>query len=302
MGSVLTVPAYGSVASLIVTLVLYITTTSFIMVYVTKCNLEREVFIFVFSIGWLVFGATSFLQAVIGNAQLVIPDSIHFFRLSTELTISDLSLPSLRKLTEGSLAVLIWNLGYETLSIFGIKKEKYIASLINLLFVSTSTIFTMRIGIIIVTEREVNLKILKYLFLTSGTLHLAVFCHVRDGIILFFLSLLAYCWVLFLSKVKTISSIGNLFGCNVIITIALVFLRNELIFVPAAFLVAAGFTYILDRLIGPSSLNVFNWAAVVIALALVSWFTMRGARPLYSAAFSTYSDVGLHDHLGSSIW
>ena len=110
--------------SLIVTLVLYITTTSFIMVYVTKCNLEREVFIFVFSIGWLVFGATSFLQAVIGNAQLVIPDSIHFFRLSTELTISDLSLPSLRKLTEGSLAVLIWNLGYETLSIFGIKKRK----------------------------------------------------------------------------------------------------------------------------------------------------------------------------------
>ena len=65
---------------------------------------------------------------------------------------------------------------------------------------------------------------------------------------------------------------------------------------------AAGFTYILDRLIGPSSLNVFNWAAVVIALALVSWFTMRGALSLYSAAFSTYSDVGLHDHHGSSIW
>lgn len=196
---------------------------------------EFLIFSTTFAICWFMSGVVAIYSQVLTDGERL--DTIRFYYFSVGLNYRDLDLDTLKTITEGSLAVLIWRQIYDFVAFLGFTKGVYVGILANNFAVSITGILAVRIARRIYGNDQERLNRLVLLFSCCCLFWLFAAFHLRDVFVLLAVTVLVLFWIKFLES-QTIRNLVALLVVSFTFSSFMVYLRTEFAFVPAVFLVA----------------------------------------------------------------
>jgi hypothetical protein len=204
---------------------------------------EQRIFFRMFLFGYLAMGISGFYDYVLGSRDLSGLDSAGFYEASLGM-YRNYSIMDLLTMREGGMAIKIWQMVYDGFGAFGVPKERYIGILVNVLTVTFSAVFAIRTAKLIYGNDTNRLHRLFLMVTLCGLFWMFAGFHLRDALILFFVTAMMGLWIWFLRRpalglrafVIAVVSFGSPWLMQ--------FLRTEFFFLPLAF-AAAGTAAIL---------------------------------------------------------
>jgi hypothetical protein len=198
---------------------------------------EQRTFFRMFLFGYLALGISGFYDHVLGGVSSLTKDAGSFYVASLG-RYRDYSLADLVAVHEGGLAIKIWQAVYDGFAAFGIPKEHYIGILVNILAVTFSGVFAIRMAKLIYGNDSARLHRLFLMLSLCGLFWLFAGSHLRDALVLFFVTAMVGVWIWFLRRptlglrALVVAVVG--FGSSWLMQ----FLRAEFFFLPLALAVA----------------------------------------------------------------
>lgn len=205
----------------------------------------QRAFRLTFILCFLISSLSKAIFSVIPN--IPVPDTIWFYRLSTSYYFDNFS--SMKHLTDGSLAVFIWNHLYRMNVALGFKNEPFIGILFNCFLVGISAGMTIGTAQYIIGSNTGKLRLLGNLFSVCGIFWLYGALHVRDSFSLFFHTLLLYGLV----RVLAVTRMRDIFLLSIIVVLtmwSMNYIREEGTALIAAFCIMGLVSWMLSRFRG----------------------------------------------------
>lgn len=250
-------------------------------------RLERMMYVRVFSVGWLMAGIAAYYAYKFDDPSQNYSDAFSFYELSVRFG-EGMSLEEIKRITEGSAAVVLWRSFYDAFAFFGFQKLRYIGSLLNILFVSFSGVVAVRSARYVYGNDVVRIQRLILLFSCCGLFWLFQAIHIRDSAVLFAVSLFFYFWVRYLSSSSKVNLLA-LAAASACFPFIFLYLRREFFFVPfVAFFAGAVALALFVKSRGRGKLLVALCTLFLFPLVLVS----------YTLIQSDLSELLARGHLG----
>jgi hypothetical protein len=238
LGGLINVASYGSLALLPVLATFFIATYSVLTFTSLGGTYERLMFLKVFSIGVMVSAIAAIYANQFQDPLQISKDAANFFNLAT-FSAEGLSLFEVERLSEGSLAIVIWRAIYDFFAIIGFEKMRYVGIFANLIAVCLSGVLGIKIVRRIFGNDEARFHRLTILFSFCGMFWLFAGIHNRDCWVLLAVTFLTYVWVRFITKPGFGLELLQLLFWNLLSVYYFQFLRSEFAFVPFAMTLAA---------------------------------------------------------------
>ncbi len=198
-GSLINTFAYLSIQPLIVAILVFGIGFGILLFGNVGGYYERRMYSKTFIMYWLISGVSAVYANHFNDMNQLYSDAGGFFLLASDNNRLK-SIDEIKKITNGSFAVIIWGNTYDFFSWFGIARERFIGILINILAVSFTGVISIKTARILYGNDFYRFQRLIILFTYCGMFWLFAGIHVRDAIVLFFITSIVYVWVLFLSK------------------------------------------------------------------------------------------------------
>jgi len=161
-------------------------------------------------------------------------DEEYFYNYSTS---SNLSFEGLFVSgTESVLAISTWNILYRAYGFLGIENLQYIGISFNILLVSLSIVFWIKVVRILFISDDSRLDYFISIYSLSGIYWLFGASHLRESFLLINFSILIYCWIVFLNRKKFKNKI-LIISISLLSIITLGLNRNEYFSLPAVLLI-----------------------------------------------------------------
>ena len=140
---------------------------------------------------------------------------------------------------EGYLALSIWRWLYEFLGNFGFSDDRFIGISLNCMLVAFSGVITLKTCDILYKSDQKRLNRITIYICLCGIFWLFASLHLRDAFVLLFVSILLYYWINFLHYPTTFIQILFLLIICIVLSLGLLFLRREFVFLPGFFAISA---------------------------------------------------------------
>ena len=242
IGSLVNLIAYFSLNPFFTFLIYIILGRLLLLLFTITGFYELKIYYRVALVGWLMSGISAIYVTFFKDNYQIFSDAGSFFYLSINNDVSTVSIIEIQDYFENALPIYIWNTVYNFFSYLGFPKERYIGILFNTISVAISGVFTVKIARIIFCNDIKKLRLLMHLFSFCGLFWLFSSIHLRDSLVLLFVTIITYFWIFFLCNKTTLKSIFLIIVINLFAFIFFRFLRVEFTFVPIAFLLAAMFS------------------------------------------------------------
>ena len=211
IGFLLNFAAYGNFYSTLIFLCLfYFSKLTKVFFFKNQKNDVQDIDLWLFSIFYFL-SALSELSYIYFGSEAMPPDAIKFYdaasdpywdfnNLSTEF-IYGFETESFRGLKEDFIPILIWNKFYKFTNFLNIETGRYIGIAVNTLFL----VWTSYIGLSIIrSTKDLNDKktenFYKILFCANGIFWMYGSIHIRESLIIFFISILLKVWINWINK------------------------------------------------------------------------------------------------------
>lgn len=186
-----------------------------------------------YSIGLLWISVSCYFRIYLNdNSQNEGSDAFFFYKVASANL--DISLVQLVILSEGSLAIIIWEKIYKLLSSVGFGETQLFGLLVNNTLMALSCVISLK-GISSFFDND-SKAIINYINIYSccAIFWLFTSIHVRDSFIIFFTAILLYYCTIFVLRYD-VKSFITLLLIAVALTLIFPFLRSEFIFIPFVF-------------------------------------------------------------------
>ena len=211
IGFIFNFAAYGNLYSFIVYIVIYYFSKLTKGIFLKKQNNnDKDIALWIFILIYFFSGLLEILFINLG--PFAMPSDVYSFYVNASdlnwnlanfdsQIISGLEIDNFRGLKEDFLPIFIWNQIYKLFNFIGIPAGRYIGTAINTLFI----VWTSYLGFGIIRSTEyLNNKgtenFYKFLFCANPLFWLYGSIHLRESIILFFVSLLLRVWINWINK------------------------------------------------------------------------------------------------------
>ncbi|MDB9800324.1 hypothetical protein OAB91_00510 [Alphaproteobacteria bacterium] len=271
LGSVVNALAYLSLQPVFLALIFLAVGMAILTVTPARGFYERRIFVRSFSMYWLAAGVASVYVNILNDPAEFGFDAATFFHLTSSGEINNLSLIEIQGRYENAAPIILWNAFYNGLAAIGFERDHFVGILLNVFLVAFTGVLAIKMARLIYGEDPTRFRLLIFLFAYCGLFWLFAGTHVRDGLILLFVTALAYCWLFFINKpdiglrlllVMTTSLLGSAY---------MGYLRLEFVFVPFAMAAAGTVALIIGRKARQGRLVVYIlvFAGFVTSLALL---------------------------------
>ena len=279
MGSLLHIVAYESVEPIVACAIVFLLGTCLLRISSVGGDFERVGFRLVFSIGWFMAGVAAVYANYLNDPSQNITDADWFFDLASGSESG--SLEDFRAITEGAGAVVFWRAVYDTFAIIGFEKGRYLGVLVNVISVALSGVLAVKMARLTYGNDASRLNRLIILFSLCGLFWMFAAIHIRDGLVLFGVTALAYVWTQYLAKPKVLSLLFVV-GSTVFAFGFFGFLRTEFVFVPMAMLVAGVAAVLMfDKSRGYR--KVISYTMVFVGIVMVGVVYLSFQKELFGA-------------------
>jgi hypothetical protein len=197
---------------------------------------EYRIYYLVFSINWFWAGIAAIYANLFADAMQNYSDAAMFYEIASSKTSIE-TIDELKVLVDGSGAVFVWGLIYDFFRVIGFESGRYIGILINIILVSFSGVFAQKIARLMYPHDVTRYNRLAILFSLCGMFWLFSAIHLRDAFILFSITVLFYTWIRLLVNFST-KNLMLLMLTNAAVLGALVYIRQEFIFIPFLMLIS----------------------------------------------------------------
>lgn len=242
LGTALVLISYKSVEPLVLAVFYYALLRTGLRLSGGNTTEDSRLLNLVFAAGWAASGIGAFYLQVFDDFYQIESDIGGFFELaSSEQPITDLLL--LSYITEGALAVLVWQKVYYFFDVLGFEREHYIGVSLNMTAMTISALLCSKmIQNIYGYDRE-RIRRFAFLFATCGLFGMMAGLHLRDAIVVLAVTILSYGWVRFLSEASSVKALLIMTSLTLLISITLGYLRAEFVYFPAIYFLAAVFSF-----------------------------------------------------------
>ena len=242
LGTAFVIIAYLSILPLILAIIhLTAILTGMILLGVTGRE-DLRLAILVFSAGWMAMGIGGIFLEVYKDPGQLSSDAMHFFRLaSAEDAITDLE--TLRRLTGGALAVVLWQWVYDLFAMIGFPRAQYVGIMVNVSVMTVAAILGGRMIQTLFNENVNRLRRYALLFASSGLFWLFAGLHLRDAIATITVTFLTFIWVRYLASPGSFRRLVFMVAFTMLLTPFLTFLRTEYFIFPVLYLATAAFSF-----------------------------------------------------------
>ena len=272
LASFLSIISYSTIYPIIVAIFFFVIGNIFLSFYFIGGVQERIIFNRIFLIGFLVSGIASiYASFYLDNIQLS-SDPAGFFDMAIK-DAKNLPITEIQVLYEGALAIYIWRSIYDFFFNIGFEKERYIGILFNVFQYAMTAVIALKITNNIYGNDLYRFKLLKRFFSFCGVFWLFSSIHIRDVTILLILTLLTFIWITFLSNRKDFKNVFYLILSNLLISIAIFFLRGEFLFTPFIFLILGVFTSI--KFSNKKEKNIFFYFFLFLCITIIFYLTFE---------------------------
>ena len=304
LGSILNVISYLSIEPVILSVVFYyvgIIVVRFCFALNRNITFEVAAYRLVYVVMWFAAGISA-VYAQLFDDPSQLNDAIDFYNFSTSVEYAEFKLVNYQALTEGAAVIIIWRTITDFFEMFGFSDGMYVGILVNVLFVSFSSVLAVQIRRHGYGDDEIRIKTITYLFASCGLFWLFSSIYIRDAAVLFFVTLLSYLWSRYIYN-RSWLNLVLVFSGSIALSGLFVFLRAEFLFVPVAMFFAAITAIIM---FGDGSKLRFGLAIfVTFTVAVIALFTIDVFSDFFKALVEgnrQYSEaVQSNDSLGYSL-
>ena len=145
---------------------------------------EYKIFLRLFSLTWFVSSICFLIDLNFSYENYLTTDMYEFFEISVQ-NLSSLSLVDLSRISNGFGAVLLWNTVYNFFELLGFASKEYIGVLLNIICISFTGLFVIKIYKKAFNSNPYDLKKLIFFFSTSSLVWMFSSLHLRDVYSLF---------------------------------------------------------------------------------------------------------------------
>jgi len=246
VGSFLNILAYDSIEPLFAAIIFLAVGIAILRFTALGGHFERAMFMSVFSICWFMAGIAAMYANFLLDPGQLYADPANFLWLARNDAFIGLGLEELEQISEGSLAVLVWRVFYDGFAAFGFEKGRYIGILVNIFTVAYAGVIAVKITRLLYGNDVSRLKRIILLFSFCGLFWLFAAIHLRDALVLLWVTSLTYVWMLYLEK-PSVRNLIFLIVASLLATVYFTVLRKEFVFVPVVMLSAGLFTISLFK-------------------------------------------------------
>jgi hypothetical protein len=228
---------------------------------------ERRIYNQVFLTGFLVSSIASLYRTFAGDSQ---GDASYFYENASR-AVDGWTIAEIAAITEGAVAVVLWREIYNVMALVGFPRSQYVGILVNTLVIALSSVISMKMAKLVYGFDVYRFKMLILLFSACGLIWIFAGIFLRDSVVLFGVSLLAYAWVYYLCKPDIGYRLCVVVAASVLASAAFALLRSEFTFVPIAMALAA----IAALLVGVNTgrNRSIAYLIVVVGIIVVGWIT-----------------------------
>jgi len=238
LGALINVFSYLSLSPVVVSAMFFLLTHALLKLTRLGGAAEIRMFNRVYCVGFLMAGVAAVYANQLNDAGQLFSDAGGFFNMAAH-DAADLTLLEIQIIHEGALGIVLWRAIYDFFDALGFEKIRYIGIATNTTMVALSGVIGIKIIRIIFGNDEYRFRRLTLLVSSCGLFWLFASIHIRDSIILFFITALAYTWLHFLARPDLGYRLLQIILWSLLTSAFFGFLRGEFIFVPAAMAMAA---------------------------------------------------------------
>ena len=182
---------------------------------------------------------------------------------------------------DGIGAVSVWKIFYDIFAIAGFAKLPYIGVTINIILVSLSGLFSLKMVKMIYPNDQSRYYRFIFLYCSCGLLMLFASLHLRDAFVLLVVTFLSFGWVNFI-KHKTFIDFLALSLITAISSFAFLYLRAEFVALSLGFALSFSVAYLLTKNLSRLNKNVLVLLFCLLGIMLLT---------LVSNLTSSFSDL-----------
>ena len=205
---------------------------------------EYKMFMRLFSLTWFVSSICFLIDLKFSYETYLKTDMYEFFELSAQ-DLSSTSLIDLLRLSNGIGAIMLWNSFYDFFGLLGFASKEYIGVLVNIICISFTGIFVVKIYKKTFNSNPFDLKKLIFFFSTSSLVWMFSSLHLRDVYSLFLIVINTFFWIKFFENRNirnTLFLIVISIGCSIIFS----FIRIEFVYFPLVLFGIGSILYVLE--------------------------------------------------------
>lgn len=205
---------------------------------------EYKMFLRLFSLTWFVSSICFLIDLNLSYENYLKTDMYEFYDNSIQ-DLFLLSLVELFRVSNGIGAILLWNSVYNFFELLGFDSKEYIGVLVNIVCISFTGIFVIKIYKKAFNSNPDNLKKLIFFFSTSSLVWLFSSLHLRDVYSLFLIVINSFFWIKFFENKNIINSIYLIIissACSIVFS----FIRLEFVYFPLILFLIGSILYALD--------------------------------------------------------
>tara|TARA_Y100001978_G_C23685235_1_gene431495 strand:- start:125 stop:1537 length:1413 start_codon:yes stop_codon:yes gene_type:complete len=258
--------SYNSFSPVFVAIVFYI--WAWLILHLTRLGgiYEHKIFSRVFNVCLFWAGVSAVYSNQLSDIGQLISDAGGFFDTATT-SAQGLSIEEIEKIHEGSLAIVLWGMIYDLFALWGFAKARYIGITVNITAVALSSVFGIKIVRELFGEDEYRFRRFILLVSSCGLFWLFASIHLRDGLILLVVTILAWLWIWYLNRWFSVHSLIVISGSNMLAYYLLGYLRAEFAFVPIGMLLAAAFSFVFSRRIGHKK-DIYETFLIILVISV----------------------------------
>lgn len=235
---------------------------------------ERRMFYRVFASGFAAMGIAAIYAEWMDDPSQLYSDASGFFEMARDTGELPSTLEELQAISEGSIAIIIWQRFYDLFGALGFERLRYIGLLLNIISVAFSGLIAIKIARLSYLDGH-RLQRLVLLVSTCGLFWLSMGIHLRDSMVLLVVTSLLYVWSKYLVRPGLGVRLWWVIGFSVLGVLFFGFFRAEFAFVPIALLLAGTAALMCGR-IRPGKRRISYLLAGMGLAALISLFTLYG--------------------------
>ena len=246
---------------------------------------ENKMFLRLFSITWFISSICFLIDLNFSYENYLKTDMYEFYNNSI-LDLSSLSLVELLKLSNGIGAIFLWNWVYNFFESLGFDSKEYIGVLLNIVCISFTGIFVIKIYKKAFNSNPYDLKKLIFFFSTSSLVWIFSSLHLRDVYSLFLIVINSFFWIKFFENKNIINSIYLIiisFACSIVFS----FVRVEFVYFPIILFFIGSMLYVFNfkKIENKIIFSLFTFGFLI----LLSFNYYSTISELYDLSTSAYS-------------
>jgi len=198
---------------------------------------ELRAFTRIFAVGWVAAGVAGMFAEHFGDLVQLDSDASTFFEMASDERAAS-TIDEVRPDVEAAAAVVAWGYVYETFSVLGFPRARYLGVLLNVFAVAISATLAVRTARAIYGNDGARSGRIVLMMSCCGLFWLYAALHLRESMVLLCTTSLVYLWVWFLARPDLRLRLAILVAGSLAMTTAFAYLRSEFLFMPLAFAAA----------------------------------------------------------------